>query len=85
MWGLRRKILGMARGFEPMTEEEFLKFLGVIYSMEVYKLPERRMYWDKEPNGIFTAMNYVTIITRRRFEEILRSLQVGSEVDQCYK
>ena len=60
-----------------MTEEALMKLLGLIYSMEVCKLPERRMYWSTEDQGIFPAMKYGSIMSRYRFEEINKYLQFG--------
>ena len=50
---------------------EFLKFLGIIYSMEVLNLPIRKMYWSTEDNGLFQAPNYGRFMTRQRFEDII--------------
>ena len=36
-----------------ITFEEFLCFLGLFYSMEVQKLPERKMYWGMDESGLF--------------------------------
>ena len=47
--------------FKAITYKEFLTFLAVMYAMEVYKLPERRMYWATEDDGIF--LHY--LISRR--------------------
>ena len=37
----------------PFTFDDFINFLGLMYMMEVVRLPERRMYWSTEPDVIF--------------------------------
>ena len=35
---------------------------------EIYKIPECRMYWNTEEDGIFPVMNFGKVISRNRFE-----------------
>ena len=68
--------------FNDVSFQEFIRFLGILYSMEVYHLPERRMYWNTQPDGIFPAMNYGKIMGRNRFEEILQVIKLSHDEDQ---
>lgn len=36
--------------FRELTFSELLHFFGLLYSMESYQLPERRMYWREDDN-----------------------------------
>ena len=63
--------------FKEITLDEFLHLLGLIYSMEVQKLPERRMYWSTTDDGIFKGMNYGAVMSRDRFESILINLKLS--------
>ena len=49
--------------------------------MEVYKLPERRLYWNSEEYGIFPVMNFGKVIGRKRFEDILKYLELPHASD----
>ena len=40
------------------------------------------MYWNTEPIGIFPAMDFGRVMSRSRFEEILRCLQFSSQEDK---
>ena len=40
------------------------------------------MYWEKDQSGIFPALNYGQYITRPRFEEVLRCLQLSDSDDK---
>lgn len=68
--------------FTPVTLDELLHLFGLIYSMEVQKLPERRMYWNNSDNGIFKALDYGQVMTRSRFEAILANLQLSKSKDR---
>ena len=65
-----------------VTFEEFLCFLGIWYSMEVQRLPERRMYWDLSNQGIFKSLDYAKLMSRYRFEEILLNLKFSAADDK---
>ena len=67
--------------FKPLSFEELMIVLGIIYAMEVYHLPERRMYWRTEKRGVFPALNFGQYISLNRFEEILRNLQFSAHDD----
>ena len=49
--------------------------------MEVVRLPERRMYWHTEPEGMFPACNFGRVISIHRFEQILNVLQLSENED----
>ena len=34
-----------SKSFQRITLDELIVYLGIIYSMEIVKLPERDMYW----------------------------------------
>ena len=70
------------QNFCELTFQEFVVIFGLICAMEVYNLPERRIYWNCKDNGIFKALNYGKIITRKRFEQILQVLQYSNAVDK---
>ena len=57
--------------FKDLTFQEILVFLGLLYSMETYKLPQRRMYWMDMKSSLFPNMNFGQHMSRNRFEEIL--------------
>ena len=65
-----------------VTIEEFVHILGKLYSTEGYRLPVRRMYWEYDQNGIFPGMIYDKYITRTRYEEVLRYLQLFGSDDE---
>lgn len=68
--------------FKEFSYNEFIHFLGIMYAMEVYKLPERRMYWKSEEDGIFPPMNFGKIMARNRFEDLLKFLQFSNAENQ---
>ena len=46
--------------------------------MEVYEIHgPRRMYWNTEGTNFFPAMNYGKIMSRSRFEELVRHMQLS--------
>ena len=49
--------------------------------MELYCLPEHRMYWYTDNDGIFPALNFGTIMPRNRFDEILQVTQLSAHPD----
>ena len=51
--------------------EEFIVFLGILYSMETIRLGERRMYFQDNDYGYYKTPNYSQHMTRNRFEEIM--------------
>ena len=63
------------------TYEEFLHVLGIIYMMEVTKLPERRMYWHTEPDGFFPALNFGKVMPVNRFELFVNVWQLSQSPD----
>ena len=65
------------KAWKDITLGEFINVQGIFQSMEVYHLPERRMYWRTDDNGVFHAMNFGKIVSRVRFEQILSCLQLS--------
>ena len=63
-----------------ITFTEFIQFHGILYSM-VVRLPERRMYWRTDDDGLFRALCYGDIMSRLRFEDILTFLQSSIDSD----
>ena len=49
--------------------------------MEVIRLPERRLYWSTESNGLFPAFNFERYVTINRFEEFLNFWQLSDDND----
>ena len=62
--------------------QEYIRFLGIIYSMEVLRLPNRKMYWTTEDVGFLKAPNYGRYMTRNRFDSIMSTLQYSSSDDK---
>jgi len=56
----------------PVTVAEMENFFGLILLFGVIKVPERRSAW--EINSIFYNINVAKVMTRHRFEAILRNL-----------
>lgn len=53
--------------------------MGLIYSMEIYRLPEKRMYWCTEEVSIYPGLNVGKYMTRDRFEDISRYLTLSND------
>ena len=70
------------QGFTVITFEEFMIFHGLVYAMEVVKLPERRMYWKDIQSDVFPKINFGNHMARNRFEEILGYLQFSFSDDK---
>ena len=69
-------------GFKKITFEEFIIFLGLVYSMEVIKLPERSMYWEDHKSNLFHNSEFGKHMSRNRFNEILAYLQFSFAEDK---
>ena len=65
-----------------LSYQEYIRFLGIIYSMEVLRLPNRKMYWATEDVGFLKAPNYGRYMTRNRFDSIMSTLQYSSSDDK---
>lgn len=58
--------------------DEFLNLMEIFLSMEVYEIDgPRRMYWNTEGTNFFPAMNYRKIMSRSRFEDLMRHMQLS--------
>ena len=68
--------------FQIISYEEFIIFLCLVYSMEIVKLPERRMYWRDNQSDLFPNMEFGKHMSRNRFEEILAYLQFSFAEDK---
>ena len=63
--------------WESLNLDEFLHFLGILLSMEVFEiLGPHTMYWNEEGSDLFPAMNFGKIMSCTRFKEIARFLQL---------
>ena len=59
--------------------DEVLHVLGLLIAMEVYEIHSpRRLYWSPEVNNLFPAMDFGKVMTCRRFETILKYLQLSN-------
>ena len=64
-----------------LDHNEFLHFSGILLSMEVVDIHgPRYLYWANE-NGMFPNMNYGKIMSRNRFEDIMKYLQLSHNKD----
>ena len=48
------------QSFKDLSLEELRKFLGLMYTMEIVKMPNQRMYWDTSVSdlSLFPNMNF---------------------------
>ena len=65
-------------GLPALTRGEFYKFLGLMYAMCVVDFGERRHYWKEGSNGLFEYPAFGRVMSRDRFEAILRCLRFAS-------
>ena len=63
--------------FEAISFGELKCVLAFLYFMEIYKLSQRRMYWEVKEDGIIPPMNCGWYKSRGRVEDILRCLQLS--------
>ena len=62
--------------------DDFLNLMEIFLSMEVYEIDgPRRMYWNTEGTNFFPAMNYRKIMSRSRFEDLMRHMQLSFAKD----
>ena len=62
--------------------DEYLHFLGIFLCMEIFEIHgPRRLYWNEEENLLFPGMNYGKIVTRTRFEELAKYMQLSFDKD----
>ena len=57
------------------TVEELMAFFGIVIAMGIARLPDLEDYWRKD--GIFHMPWFSSILSRRRFKQILRYLHVA--------
>ena len=62
-----------------MDQVEFLHFLGILLSKAVDG--PIHLYWTNG-NGQFPSMNYGKVMSRNRFEDIMRYLQLSNDSDK---
>lgn len=67
--------------YKPFTFNEFIRMLGILYAMEVARLPKRRLYWSTVEDGLLPAFNFGRFVTLDRFEEFLNYLQLSDDVN----
>lgn len=68
--------------FNDVSLSEFMVFLGLTYSMEIVKLPERDLYWTELKSDIFPSMKYGKYMARDRYKEIVRYLQFSTNPEK---
>ena len=71
--------------WKDVTFVEFINFLGLMYFMEVYRLPEQSMYWRTEADGAFLGMCFGKYMTRNRFEDIIKYLTLSFEENRDHQ
>lgn len=69
------------KSFSNISYSKLIIGFSLIYVVEVYKLLERRLYWNSEEYGIFPVMNFGKVIGRNRFEDILKYLELSHASD----
>ena len=69
------------KSFSNISYSKLIIGFSLIYVGEVYKLPERRLYWNSEEYGIFPVLNFGKVIGRKRFEDILKYLELPHASD----
>ena len=79
--------------WQPVTEEEFMAWLGFLLAMGFHRLPSIRDYWSTD--WVLGTQELVKVMPQRRFEEILRYFHVNDntnmpqrgspEFDKLYK
>ena len=58
--------------------DEFLHFLGIFLSMEIFEIHgPRRLYWNEEESLLFPGMNHGKIMSRTRLEELAKYVQLS--------
>ena len=64
------------QNFKDLSLEELMKFLDLMFAMEIVKMPNQCMYWDTSlsDSSLFPNMNFSKYMPRQRFEEILSFL-----------
>ena len=65
-----------------MNLDEFLHVLGIILSMEIIEIHgPQRLYWEMKGNSLFHSLEYVKVMSLKKFENILQYLQFSSNAD----
>ena len=67
-----------SENWHDVTFTELIHVFAIMLSMEVTKLPNRRMYWETDDDGMFKAANYGRYMSRKRHEDALAHL-VGDD------
>ena len=68
--------------WESLNLDDFLHFLGILLSMDVFEIyGSCKMYWNEDGSDLFPAVNFGKIMSRTRFEEIARFLQLSFDQD----
>ena len=59
--------------------DEVLHVLGLLIAMEVYEIHgPQRLYWSPKVNNLFPSMDFGKVMACRRFETILKYLQLSN-------
>ena len=72
---------------DPLTWDEFLRFLGLIFVMATTQGNARRDFWANDAPEMFSGAPFRlnSFMSRRRFENILRQLKFTSEAPPAFK
>jgi hypothetical protein len=63
---------GKSRGWVPVTLQELLKWVGIVFSMALHPLPALSDYWRRGRVGNIVFPDTGTIMSQARFEQIKR-------------
>ena len=64
-------------GWEEVNVKQMLQVFSMLLGMGMYRL----IYWHEEHNGMFPPMEYGKIMPRKRFEDIVKWLQLSNSQD----
>ena len=72
---------------DPLTWEEFVRFMGIVFLLATTQGVSRRMFWANDSPDIFVGAPFRlhAYMSRRRFESILKHLKFTDEGAPPYK
>ena len=66
-----------------LDEDEFLHVLGLLLPMEIYDTHSiQHLYWSESEHTLFPSMKFGEIMSIKRFENILKYLQLSENEDE---
>ena len=74
---LRRRSIW--KSWNPVTQDEMKKFLGLVIHMGLVKMPSYKHYWKKDK--LFQNNFFPAVMSRERFQLIMRFLHFGERPD----